>query len=219
MVEPRVAEMYAKYGNGASLREVGQEFGLTGERVRQLFLENGLKTRSRLEVKARDRAAREAARKAEQEEKRRRRRAAAKWIEKKYSDEELLQVLREANDSIGGILTTVDYSDFAKDRTLPDGRPWPTHQTHFHRFGSWRQALHAAGLAANPSSAIAGQRIFDQSHCIDAIRHVHREIGVVPSLTEYETAARASNGALPSGATVRNRCGSWSKALQMSELS
>jgi hypothetical protein len=146
------------------------------------------------------------------------RRPNSDWVEKRYSDEELLRILREANGALGGILTTSAYNDFADSRSFPDGRPWPTYQTHFHRFGSWRKALLAAGLAANPSSAIAGQRIFEQSHCIDAIRHACREIGKVPSIGDYEAIARASNSALPSVATVRNRCGSWARAIRLAQL-
>lgn len=217
-MDPRARDMHAAYEEGSSLREVGRRFGVSAERVRQLFASNGLRTRSRDEARALKRAAREAALKAKREEKRKRRRAPAEWIEKKYSEEELLQTLSEASDVLGGILTTSGYNEHAKGRRFPDGRPWPTHQTHFHRFGSWRAALHAAGLSANPSSAIAGQRIFETGHCIDAIRHVSREVGAVPTISEYEAAARASNGALPSAATVRNRCGSWSGAVRMAEL-
>lgn len=217
-VDARVAGMYAMYAEGASLRDVGKEFSLTAERVRQLFAQNGLKTRSRLEAQAWRRAARAAALEAEGKEKRKRRRPVAEWVEKKYSDAELLQGLREASEAVGGVLTTTRYNEFAKGRSFPDGRRWPTHQTYFLRFGSWREALLTAGLAANPSSAIAGQRIFDVGHCVDAIRHVHREIGAAPTISEYESIARASNGALPSTATVRHRCGSWSEALRMAEL-
>jgi Homing endonuclease associated repeat len=212
-MEPRVADMHAKYSEGASLREVGEEHGLSGERVRQLFVRNGLKTRSPDEV----RAAQKVARKAAREKKRKGRRSTADWIEKKYSDAELLEILQEANRAVGGVLTVHRYDRLAKQRNLADGRPWPTHQTHFHRFGSWRQALLAAGLTANPSSAIAGQRLFDVGHCIDAIRHVAREVGAQPTVSEYESIARASNGALPSAATVRNRCGSWGEALRQAE--
>jgi hypothetical protein len=147
-----------------------------------------------------------------------RRRTSADWVEKKYSNAELLQVLRDANEAIGGVLTTSAYDQYANERSFTDGRPWPSHQTPFNRFGSWRGALLAAGLAANPSSPIAGRRIFDQSHCIDAIRHVHRQVGAVPTFSEYESIAKASGGAFPSGATVRNRCGSWAEALRMAEL-
>jgi Homing endonuclease associated repeat len=137
------------------------------------------------------------------------------WIAKKYTDEELLQILRETSEALGGVLTTHAYDEYAEGRTFSDGRPWPSHQTHFHRFGSWRRSLLSAGLAANPSSAISGQRLFDRGQCIDAVRHVGRKLGGKPSLRQYETFARKSNGGLPSAATVRNRCGSWSDALRL----
>jgi hypothetical protein len=139
-------------------------------------------------------------------------------IEKKYDDDELLQILREASEVVGGILTASAYDRFARDRAFADGRPYPTHQTHSHRFGSWRKALLGAGLCANPSSPIAGQRIFDQGHCIDALRHASREVGKVPTVSAYESMAVASRGALPSAATIRVRCGSWTQALRMAGL-
>jgi Homing endonuclease associated repeat len=151
-------------------------------------------------------------------DRRKRRRAPSEWVKKKYSDEELLQLLREANEAIGGVMTASAYNAFAKGRNFADGRPWPTQQTHFHRFGSWRKALQAAGLEANPPSAIAGQCLFDLNQCIDAILHVHREVGAAPTISEYEAIATNSHGALPSSATVRNRCGSWSKALRLADL-
>lgn len=141
------------------------------------------------------------------------------WVGKRYTDEELLDVLRKTSEALGGILTTHAYNEYAEGRAFSDGRPWPSHQTHFHRFGSWRQSLLAAGLAANPSSAIAGQRIFDRGQCIDAVRHAERELGHRPSLKQYEALARGSNGGLPSAATVRHRCGSWSAALRLASAS
>jgi hypothetical protein len=46
-VPPRVREMYELYGYGATLDEVGEDFGgLSRERVRQLFGRAGLRTRS-----------------------------------------------------------------------------------------------------------------------------------------------------------------------------
>jgi hypothetical protein len=74
------------------------------------------------------------------------------------------------------------------------------------------------GSRPNPSSAIAGHRIFDKGQCIDALRHVQRELGNVPTLNQYEAIARESNGALPSGATIRNRCRSWGEALRLAGI-
>jgi hypothetical protein len=139
-------------------------------------------------------------------------------VSERYSREELIECLREASEELGGVLSTWAYTDLARTRHFADGRPWPTHQTHSLRFGSWRSALLEAGLEANPSSAIAGQRLFEVSHCIDAIRYVSHELGRAPSVRDYERIAIDSNGALPSSATIRKRCGSWGKAVEMAAL-
>lgn len=214
-MERRVEKMHALYRAGRSLRAVGEEFGISGERVRQLFRDNGLKTRNRRESQT---LLWERYEKKPAERKSSAQRKPSEWIEKKYNDEELLHTLRETSEAIGGILTTSAYNDFAKVQRFPDGRQWPSHQTHFQRFGSWREALLTAGLAANPSSAISGQRIFGKGQCIDAVRHAQRELDEVPTLNQYEALARRSNGALPSAATIRNRCGSWSKAVELARV-
>ena len=141
------------------------------------------------------------------------RRTAKKRPKPRYSDEEIIECLRTASVELGGVLTTAEYTNYARTRRFPDGRPWPLHQTPFLRFGSWRAALQRAGLEANPPSAIAGQRLFTREHCIDAILEVERELGHPPTAAEYERAAVASNGVLPSLATVRHRCGGWQEAL------
>ncbi len=210
--------MYAMYQAGATLREVGAAHGVSGQRVQQLFAAAGLPRGSHVKAGAVHRA--EISEKGPGRRPPRQSRTGRRptWAKKKYSDEELVACLREASKAIGGVLSAAAYTRFAKTRSFPDGRPWPTHQTHFHRFGSWRQALQAADLRANPSSPIAGQRLFEVGHCVDAIRHVHRELGRVPSVNDYERVASASNGALPSSATIRNRCGSWVEALRLAGL-
>src|SRR4051812_43407708 len=62
--DPRLSEMRRRYLAGASLNEVGRQFGITGERVRRLFREAGLRSRSPAEATAlrtRERATRDAA--------------------------------------------------------------------------------------------------------------------------------------------------------------
>jgi AraC-like DNA-binding protein len=135
-----------------------------------------------------------------------------------YSDKELLEFLREANTELEGILGAKAYNEFARQWYTDDGRPWPTYQTHIKRFGSWRAALQAAGLKANPPSPMSGHRSFDSNRCVKAIRTVEQTIGKTPTAAEYDQYARDSEGTLPSLATVRNRCGSWSNALQSAEL-
>jgi hypothetical protein len=146
------------------------------------------------------------------------RRARRKKPSQIYSETELIEFLQIASQTLGGVLTTAAYTEFARTRKTSDGRRWPTHQTHFKRFGSWRKALAAAGLAANPTSAISGKTLFQTEHCIDAVRAVSREIGKVPTASAYDAAARRSGGALPSQATVRNRCGTWNDVLRMAGL-
>ncbi len=138
--------------------------------------------------------------------------------QRRYSEEDLLHCLKAASQELGGVLTTQVYADFTKGRTFEDGRLWPSHQTYRLRFGSWVDALHKAGLRANPRTPIAGQRLFTAAHCTDAVGHLARELGHAPSATEYESVARTSNGALPSLATVRQRCGGWLGALRNAGL-
>lgn len=132
----------------------------------------------------------------------------------KYTDEEVLGCLRAASRQIGGVLTTSAYTQLARRRAFGDGRPWPTHQTAFLRFGAWRRALEAAGLHSNPSSPIAGRQLFDRAHCIDAILEVERAVGHLPSVTEYSTYATRMDGVLPSISTIRHRFGGWQLALR-----
>ena len=238
----RAQTMDEMYQLGATLQEVGTAFGVTRERVRQILNEAGFGTdraeravairerRQRehvaavLEAFRRSSDARQVARELElpyelvndilcEHVPTGERRAHWKKPKPKYSDEELIEFLQIASRTLGGVLTTAAYTSFARARKTSDGRNWPTHQTHFNRFGSWRLALEAAGLAANPASAIAGQTLFQVEHCVDAVRSVSREIAKVPTAAEYEVAARDSRGALPSLATVRNRCGTWNDAL------
>ena len=126
---------------------------------------------------------------------------------KKYSEGELIAMLLEASVALGGILSKEAFEEYARGRTLDDGRGWPTAQTHMLRFGGWRRALVRAGLTANPSSPIAGQTLFDKPQCIDAVRHVARQLKKIPTVSDYDDYARESNGALPSAATIRHRYG------------
>jgi hypothetical protein len=243
----RARAMDEMYQLGSTLQEVGDTFGVTRERVRQILNDAGFGTRrgeravafkAKLKREHTD-AVVEAFRRlsdvrrvakelnlphefvkeiVEEHVPAGERRAGWKKPKPMYSDAELIQFLQTASEALGGVLTTTAYTEFARSRKTLDGRNWPTHQTHFNRFGSWRKALEAAGLAANPASAIAGCHLFEAGHCVDAVRAVGRELGKVPTASEYEAAARRSGGALPSQATVRNRCGTWNEVLRMAGL-
>lgn len=137
---------------------------------------------------------------------------------KRYSDAELMACLREAAAGWEGALTGAKYEWFARGRTLADGRPWPGKQTFALRYSSWRGALAAAGLPANPPSAVAGRRKFDRGRCIGALRHAATVLGKTPTAAEYDRLARESGGELPSQATVRHTFGTWNDALLEAEL-
>jgi hypothetical protein len=235
------------YEDGATLEEVGRAFGISRERVRQIFRDHELPVRSVKDAHALQRA-RQSRTYANRIKDRFRdlrdvdavaqelhlprslvaeivdgaftvaERRKTKPARKKYSDEELIEFLQAASTALGGVLSAHGYTNYARGQRTPDGRPWPTHQTHALRFGSWREAVKAAGLAANPSSPIAGQAIFEEGHCIDALRAAARALGRAPTADEYEEFARASNGALPSQATLRHRLGRWYQALERAGL-
>lgn len=239
----RARDMHEIYANGGTLEAVGQQYGLTRERVRQIFRDQGLPTiplgdrRRRVHEKRADeiidkyrelRDEREVARvlglpRVVVEEVLRKRLSASELRKrtkhgKKYSNDELIAMLCQASEALGGVLTKDDFESYARERQLSDGRPWPTAQTHMHRFGTWRKALEAAGLRANPTSAIAGQLLFTEAQCIDALRHLARELDKAPTVAEYEAYAKEMNGAFPSSATIRNRFGSWYDALAKAGL-
>lgn len=239
---------YARYRAGLTLDEVAQEFGVSRERVRQVFSENEFPVRSLAETAAlrRSRLVSEAgdsirvafaeSRDIDEVAKKlalprsvvasvvessftsKERRKKLRPVKRKYSDDELRSFLLEASTTLGGVLSANAYTKFARSRKTEDGRPWPTHQTFGLRYGTWRAALLDAGLAANPSSPIAGQVIFEVSHCVDALRAAAREVGTPLTTHAYDEYAKSTKGALPSLATVRHKLGRWPEALSRAGL-
>ncbi|MHB8510101.1 MAG: homing endonuclease associated repeat-containing protein [Candidatus Dormibacteria bacterium] len=124
----------------------------------------------------------------------------------RYQDGELLDCLRKASSAVDGQLTVATYN-----RLVAPGN-CPSSQTHINRFGSWRVALHAAGLEANPTSAVSGRGRWNADHCASAVRDLARAVGHGPTALEYQSHARANPG-VPSLSTVRKLCGSWAEAL------
>ncbi|MCL6537003.1 MAG: hypothetical protein K6T28_00160 [Acidothermus sp.] len=202
--------------SGATLQAIGEQFGLTRERVHQILVQAGYdasalkvkaaKSRRRRILKEHAEAIRALLEKgllprevasalrlpvelvegvddANPQYARRRRlsrnRSSSAYL--KYTHEAVLGCLRTASQELGGVLTTSAYTAYARGRRFLDCRPWPTHQTAVLRFGSWHAALETAGLQSNPSSPIAGQHLFDEANCIDAILEVERAVGHLAS--------------------------------------
>lgn len=239
--------MAVLYAAGATLQDIGDEYSLSRERVRQIVRDAGydldeLKAKARAarrrrvrrehgpairEMLASGRTPSEVARALavpldlvkridarDHSYVRTRRLLRRKAHSVKYTDDELLDCLGEASSALGGILTSSAYNEYARGRLLSGRRPWPTHQTAFLRFGSWRAALERAGLQANASSPVAGRRVFSEGHCIDSILEVERSVGHLPTVVEYERYAAQMAGVLPSLSTIRHRFGSWQRAIE-----
>ena len=140
--------------------------------------------------------------------------SAAPLTPQRFTDEELISCLQFAARDIGGILTAGTFTEYGRPRTMPDGRAWPTDQAMVLRFGSWRAALAAADLPANPSTPIAGQSLFTDDDMLDAVRTLGRQLGKTPSVAEYDRWARSLHGGVPSASTVRKRFGRWTEMIQ-----
>jgi hypothetical protein len=129
-----------------------------------------------------------------------------------HSDEALLDCLRAAAADIGEPLTVSGYNAHARD-----GGGCPTSQTHINRFGSWRQALQAAGLAAHPASGVAGRGRFTAASCAAAVAACAKRLRKTPTALDYQAYA-ADRPSRPSLSTVRKVCGGWEEALRQAGI-
>ena len=235
--------MHELYVSGATLEEIGTRFGVSRERVRQIFREAELPVRSTAETHAlrHDRLLRERGEEIcaafseskDAEEVSRRlevprvaveeiikrhfppteRRRRRRATAPRYPTEELIACLQEAGAAARGALTTGEYGAYAKGRQTENGRPWPSDQTYVNRFGSWRAALLQAGLPVNPRAPRPPKRKFSDQDCIQALRDAARALGKAPTAAEYDAFVKASKKSLPGPGTVRKRCGTWYEAL------
>ena len=130
---------------------------------------------------------------------------------KKYSEEDLQASLLDAASQLTGNLTAEKYDQFTRShRTLDDLRPRPGMQVMALRYGSWRAALEAAGLPANPPSG--PDKAFDFADALSAVVKSWRIIGHAPTVTGYDCWQR-ENAGHPSSATIRKLTGSWNELM------
>ncbi len=92
----------------------------------------------------------------------------------------------------------------------------PTSQTAVQRFGSWNEALKAAGLATSSVGRARGQLRFDEAAYDKAIADFvadcdDRDLGA--TYKAYGEYAAEHKGEVPSAAAVRKFYGSWNAAL------
>jgi hypothetical protein len=242
-LDERTRQMHSAYVTGLTLEQVGKLFGLTRERVRQIFREADLSIRSTSETRAlrskhllegcgeEIKAAFLISHNVEQVAHRfglpiavtkefiktqfphTWERRPQKPPDPKYPTEEILELLREAAAAVGGELREPSYRRYAQGRSIADGRSWPSNATVTARFGSWSRALIAAGLKPLGRLSSQSHRKFSDDDCVKAIRVIAEKLGEAPTVAAYREFARESDGAYPSDATLRQRFGTWYEVL------
>lgn len=247
-LDERTRQMRAVYVQGLTLEQVGEQFGLTRERVRQIFCEAGLSTRSTREtralraqrvldgcgeeIKAAFQLSHDVAVVAHKfglpisvaweyikaQFPHSWERRRPRPFQPKYPTEELIELLQSAADVLGGELREASYCRYAAGRSTADGRPWPSSATIIARFGSWSRALVAAGMEPLGRLRSQPRPKFSEEDCLAAIRAAADALGELPTMAAYRDFARASQGSYPSDVTLRLRLGPWHEALARAGL-
>lgn len=124
----------------------------------------------------------------------------------RYSDDELVACLRTAATELGNPLAHARYAEWSRGRALDGERPWPGPQGMMLRFGSWRNALARAGLPANPTAGPDPR--FELSDAVDAMARAWAETGKPPTVGSYDN-WRAGREEFPASATARKFVEGW----------
>ncbi len=239
-IPDRVIEMYAMRRMGHTLQQIGDHYGITRERVRQLIGRQGLPARvapgpeERALARARGRSDeiadlyRELGNVAHVAARTGLNRGAVGRVvsdevtdrpayarkperDPRYSDDELVDLLGRVAREAGTECPSVrEYRAHAAGRFLPDGRPWPGPQTYLVRFETWVEARRRAGL--EPGRTGGPPRRYDADDCVRAVATLWRQLGRAPTVAEYEEFSRGRSH-IPSVAIVRRRIGGGWRAI------
>lgn len=137
---------------------------------------------------------------------------APRRVGKNYKSADLIASLKEAASTSTGNLSREAYRRFVEESpTLADGRRRPGPQGMDLRFGSWNQALAAAGLPANPPAG-PPKKFDDPIAVLHSLVACWRDIGNPPTVKEYDQWQRGRDGH-PSPAIALRLLGSWNAAL------
>ncbi len=194
-----VQEMFNSYRVGRTLRTVAEEFSISHEMVRQLFLTHGLPIRDR--GRRTTRVPRRPARRDEH------RRAGPG---RRWTRADALHCLRQANSLTSGELTGETYDSIAEGRTLVNGTPWPLKQSIVQCFNGWIRAKEAAGIETHrtPSHRVS------ETDCLRAVALVCQEHGPRPTVDQYKALRRSRRPDLPSVSLIYQHLGSWPAAVE-----
>lgn len=184
-VEPHAGELLAEFRSGRDPGTRARELGLSAQAVRDL-------------IEARATPADRAERKLSQS----RLRGAGS---RTYSDGQLTLAIHRVAVRTGGTPSSGEYARHAAEEGLP------SLPTVVNRFGSWADAVRAAGMTPREARR-RYTRHWTEERCRDAIRRLIDELGEAPTAEQYDVLASADDD-LPSLATVRNRLGRWSEVI------
>ncbi len=123
----------------------------------------------------------------------------------RYSNEQLLQALREAAVITGQPMSTGGYERVQREQGLP------TWLAVVHRFGTWNAACAAAGLKVNTQTS-GRAATWDDVNTAEAVAEFLADPEAAgQSFAAYAAWAKGRDG-VPSGQTVRNVFGGWNAA-------
>lgn len=237
----RIVEMYL---GGSTLNSIGEYFGLTRERIRQILNAAGIDRRTMTEhvgaargkvmsvygpmIDASFEEMRSISKVAEQFkdkvpsrwvhqrlESRRHEVLRSNYVPQVWSNEQIIDILRQASAG-SGTLSIGMYREWRESSTAATRRP-PTHSVIAWRFGSWRNAVTMAGLAGN----IARREYKRKWTRDDALRSVAMYVdmtsqeGKRPTFSGYDVWSR-DKSEHPSAAYVRHLTGlPWSQVVRL----
>lgn len=239
----RNERIVAMYNAGSTLNDIGEYFGLTRERVRQILNKIGVDRRSmtehteinKLKVMAMYGRSIDVAfdevRSIGKVVEQFKGKIPARWVRQYleprkfealrtnnapqlWSNEEIVSILRRASDGKGS-LSIGEYRKWRNSISDSSTRP-PTHTVISWRFGSWRQAVTVAGLAEHVSRRQYSRR-WDSDAAVHAVATYVDEAtssGVRPTFSGYDAWSRQRPD-YPSSAYIRHLTGmSWSQILR-----
>ena len=231
--------MWEQYSQGATLREVGDRFGLTAEAIRMRLKKAGYQTRSVSESRALLRVepveqlaeslnlwyatlknyhdiARQVglphhrvlmhirANTTPEQRRNRNRRVLRKIQRSLYTEEEMLDALRTCGTFFGHTPGRRTYNEFAITHDLPSG------EAMVYRFGSWNEAVIAAGFVPHAHPKNATVQAYSDADLESALRRVAIFMRRRPSMADYNRFRRPGE---PKVGTFRKRYGGWVNAL------
>lgn len=120
-----------------------------------------------------------------------------------YSDEKLIDEIHRAQSILGHVPSFVEMNDIPKT---------PRAETYRRRFGSWNEALEAAGIDANSGSTRDYKPKYSNDDLLNAIADFIEENGERPRVKDWK-----KRDDVPDHRTIRNRFGSWIRSCWLAD--